>query len=138
LTLLDPKNVKMYKFVHYFIYNQQLQKGKSEGFSRWNGSMVAALAVCIHISFVLAVAKWLLSDFFNIRIPNIDHWIIKIVALGIFGLSSYWFNSKERTQRIIDQLGKGEYATGSNNAIKVIAIIFVPVIFIIILAQKSS
>jgi len=100
--------------------------------------MVAGLAVCMHFYFVVALVKWILSGYLNIRIPRIDYGTIKIVGLGILGSAFYWFNSKKRTQKIMDKLVTDKDPTSRINAIKVIGIIFVPTILIIILAQKSS
>jgi hypothetical protein len=47
----------MYDFVFFIIYSQQLQKNRSETFSRYNGSLIASLALLIHIGFIYAIIR---------------------------------------------------------------------------------
>ena len=47
----------MYNFIFFFIYSQQIQKGKSEIFSRLNGSLIAGIAIVVHIGFILSVLR---------------------------------------------------------------------------------
>jgi hypothetical protein len=128
----------MYNFIHYFIYNQQLQKGKSERFSRANGGLVAGMTMVLHFVLILAIIRAILSAYFAIAIPAIAFSGIKFIA-SIIALSSFfWFKSKKRTELIMDKLVTEKDPTRGSNAFKVIAIIFVPIIIIFILAPKAS
>lgn len=128
----------MYKFIHYFIYNQQLQKGKSEGFARANGGLVVGLAMGLHFALIVTIAKTVLTKYFPVVVSAKGLDIIKCIALAIFLTSFFWFSSKKRTQVIMDKLVTEKDPTRKSNAIKVIAIIFVPIIVVFILAPKGS
>jgi uncharacterized membrane protein len=128
----------MYKFVYYFIYNQQLQKGKSEAFARGNGSLVAALAVVLHLELLFTLIRKVLSNYYSISFNKKEYQFILYALLGIFALSYYWFKSVKRTQRIMDKLVTDRDPTRTGNVIKVIAIIFIPLIVIIILAPRAN
>ncbi|CAN5500664.1 hypothetical protein BH10BAC3_BH10BAC3_02120 [soil metagenome] len=47
----------MYDYIFFFIYSQQIRKGKSESFSRYNGALIVALSLVIHIFFCFAVYR---------------------------------------------------------------------------------
>jgi hypothetical protein len=128
----------MYKFIHYFIYNQQLQKGKSEAFARGNGSLVAALAIVLHLELIFAITRKILSNYYTISFTRKEYQFILYALLGIMALSYYWFNSVKRTQRIMDKLVTDRDPTRTGNVIKVIAIIFIPLIISIILAPRAN
>jgi hypothetical protein len=127
----------MYSFVHYFIYNQQLQKGKTEGFARSNGSLVAALTIVIHLELIFVIVRKTLSKNYFVSFSTVGYRLFQLLILGIFALAYYWFNSTERTQRIMGKLVTEKDPARGVNAIKVIALIFVPVITMIILVPKA-
>jgi hypothetical protein len=88
------KKITMYKFIHYFIYNQQLQKGKSEGFARANGGMVAGLAMSMHFILIITIAKTIISKYFPIVLTAKDFDAIKCITLAILVAAFFWFKSK--------------------------------------------
>jgi len=132
------KKIKMYKFIHYFIYNQQLQKGKSEGFARANGGMAVGFAMCVHFTLIISITNTILKKYFPVVIPAKGFDAIKCIALAILMAAFFGFKSKKRTELIMDKLVTEKDPTRGSNAFKVIAIIFVPIIIIFILAPKAS
>jgi hypothetical protein len=85
----------MYKFIHYYIYSQQLQREKSEGFARVNGSMVAAMTISIHIALLLSVIKMILAKYYDIVLPPKYLWLAYPGLMAIFLIFSFWFSSKK-------------------------------------------
>jgi hypothetical protein len=128
----------MYNFIHYFIYNQQLQKGKSDPFARANGGMVAALALCLHILLIFGILKKVLAARFSINFPVNYYGIAKLVILSILSLAYLWFKSEKRTQQIMAKLTTDKDPTRIANAFKVIIIIFLPIILLIIISQQPN
>jgi hypothetical protein len=127
----------MYNFVYYFIYNQQLQKGKSEWYARGLGGMVAALPICLHGLLILIIFKKILLVYFNIQL-KVNYSIAKQVTVLIFFLLSFWFKSKKTTERIMAKLTTDKDPTRTANAIKVVIIIFLPIILALILSQRPK
>ena len=128
----------MYRFDHYFRYNQQLQRGKSDAVARATGGMLAAMTISIHIVLLLSVIKMILAKYFAMVLQRKDLWFVYPGLMIIFLFYSFWFGSKKRTQVIMDKLVTEKDPTRGSNAIKVIAIIFVPLIVVFILAPKAS
>jgi hypothetical protein len=128
----------MYKFIHYYIYSQQLQKGKSEGFARANGGMTVGFAMCVHFTLIISITNTILRKYFPVVITAKGLDAIKCIALAILVAAFFWFKSKKRTELIMDKLITEKDPTRGGNAFKVIAIIFVPMIVIFILAPKAN
>jgi len=126
----------MYNFIHYYIYNQQLQKGKSEGFARANGSMVAAMTISMHIALLLSVIKMILIKYCDIVLQPKYLWLAHPGLMTIFLIFYFRFSSKKNTELIMDKLATEKDPTRGSNTIKIVALIFVPIIIVFILAPK--
>jgi hypothetical protein len=125
----------MYDFIYYVIYNQQLEKGKSLGFSRYNGCLIVAFTIWVHILFLFALLKTIFIEWFRSHIGKSNHAITGLFFVGVFGLVFYHYNIK-RTEAILNRYSNGMNPTSVSNYGKVIGILFIPLILIAILASK--
>ena len=128
----------MYNFVYYVIYNQQIQKGKSEWFSRCNGAGVAALSATMHGMFLISVTRRIVFKYLRISTENKDWGFVYWVSAIIFALTFWWFNSAKRTQLINDKLLTDKDPSRNGNIFKVLAILVIPVILIMIMTPPAD
>lgn len=127
----------MYDFIFYVIYNQQLQKAKSQKFARYNGSLIALVTFFFHIFLLLTIIKF----FGNINI-TIFGLLLKenrflevgflVVCLGV----AYYFYNDKRIERISNKYVNSGNPTSRINYLKVILLMFVPLILFFVLARK--
>jgi hypothetical protein len=126
----------MYNFIFYVIYCQQIQKEKGEAFARYNGSLIVGLAIFMHICFFAVVLKKVLSHFYEIDFVVLNKGIWLIPVLFFFTLVFIYYN-KERTQKILNnRYSENLNPTRTSNYIKVLCIIFIPLVIIIALSKK--
>jgi hypothetical protein len=125
----------MYSFIYFVIYNQQIQRGKSESFSRYNGSLIVSLAFGIHIMFILAIIKKIRSYFFNLDFfTETKNTLTPFVF--ILMISTFFYYNKNRTDKILVKYSAIEKPLSQPNIFKVICIIFIPLAFIIAFTKK--
>ena len=124
----------MYNFIFFVIYSQQVEKERGEIFARYNGGLVVAITIMIHLGLIFSIFKKVFSyddfaDFVhskNFQIPI----VITAIALIIF------YYSKTRTEKILKKYAQVEYPTSFINYSKVLIAIIVPLVAMIILATK--
>ena len=124
----------MYNFIYFVIYNQQIQKGSSQTFARYNGSLIVALALIGHASLVLLSLKKVLSNFFAIEFPAKNKVVFLPFVILFILLALLYYNS-DRTKEVIEKFTSDKDPVRILNFVKVLSIIFVPVIFGVILQK---
>lgn len=127
----------MYYFVYYVIYNQQIQKGKSEGFARANGGLVVALAIAAHFILLFAFTKNIIFRYLQIATVPKDWNFGYIVAFLIFSWAFKWFKSEKRTKIIMDKLLTESDPSRTGNLFKVLCVIIIPFILIFIISPAA-
>lgn len=126
----------MYDFIYYVIYKQQIEKGRSLGFSRYNGCLIVGFAVIVHIMFLFSILKIIFLNWFRDYIGKVNSGITFLFVFIIFGLVFYYYNDTKKTEKILNRYSRDLYPTSIINYIKIIIIIFLPLIIGIILARK--
>lgn len=125
----------MYDFIYYTIYKQQIEKGRSLGFSRYNGCLIVGFAVIVHIMFLFSILKTIFLNWFRNHIGKVNSGITFLFVSIVFCLVFYYYNTK-KTEKILNRYYRDLYPTRIINYIKIIIIIFLPLILGIILAGK--
>ena len=126
----------MYDFIYYIIYKQQIEKGRSLGFSRYNGCLIVAFAVIVHIMFLFSVLKTIFLNWFRDHIGKVNSGITFLFVFIVFFLIFYYYNNTKKTEKILNRYSGDIYPIRIINYIKIIIIIFLPLIIGIILARK--
>ena len=126
----------MYNFVFFFIYSQQIQKGKSEFFSIRNGALIVGLTLIIHIGFLYAIYRKIFL--MGSQGYGGSKSIISLFVIAIFVLSQFYYN-KKITNKILERENGELLFTGDIwNNIKMILLCFVPLIIEICLSIKTN
>ena len=123
----------MYNFIYYVLYNQQKQKGRSESYSRFHGSMPTWFAMFVHIILLFEVIKKILLVYYNIAIPR-KYLVFVYFLPGPMYLTSFWYRSNKITKKIMDKFLTDKDPARDSNLFKVEALIFVPIIVFFILS----
>jgi hypothetical protein len=127
----------MYDFIFFFIYSQQIQKGKSELFSRLNGSLIVGVTLVIHIAFVLSVFRKIFfhgDEGYNVGGQTGDI-VGKFIVILIFVSAQFYYNIK-RAEIILRKHDGSLIAMSTSNIIKVLLLIFAPLIILMRLSIK--
>ncbi len=126
----------MYNFIYFVIYNQQIKKGGSETFSRYNGSLIVSFALIVHFAFLGLIMKLIVryfnNAFFNIKINKV--FFVPFV-LGVMVMTIIYYNTN-RTKIILNKYSTIVNPTSSGNFLKLLSIIFIPLIIGAILSNK--
>lgn len=125
----------MYNFIYYVIYNQQLEKGKSPGFSRYNGCLIVALALIIHMMFLFAITKSIILHWFEKHFRKIETWNVPIFVITIFIIVFSYYN-KEKSEKILNKFSNYLNPTRTINYMKIMLIMFIPLLIAIILSKN--
>ncbi|MBS1915400.1 MAG: hypothetical protein JST87_03925 [Bacteroidetes bacterium] len=123
----------MYDFIFFFIYSQQMIKGRDENFSRWNGAIVSVVAFMIHTMLILVVIdRFLLSGsrhFINTAIETVKLFVVPLLLL-----SGFYYNP-HRLKQILEKNQGNLYILNTIQIIKILLLIFGPMILIFVLAS---
>jgi hypothetical protein len=124
----------MYNFIFFFIYSQQIQKGKSELFSLLNGRLIVWLAVGIHIGFIFSIYR---KIFFQGN-EGYGNQYSGIITLFIFVLAILVniYYSKKRVANILVGYSGELISMSTWNITKMLLLIFAPLITLMILSVK--
>lgn len=124
----------MYNFTYFVIYNQQIQKGQSETFSRYNGILLVWLAVIVHLSFIGLIIKKIISRFYGYAFVLNKGTYLPIIISFLTPIIFYY--NRQRTDQILKMYSGQGSPTKASNFIKVLSIIFIPLIIGAILSKK--
>jgi len=127
----------MYNFIFYVIYSQQKQKGKSEKFSIWNGYLIVAMAIFIHLVLLFVIIKKILLVYYNISIPGKYLTLGYVLQPTILFLAGYWYRSNNRTEKIMNKFLTDKDPTRYGNFLKVKLILAIPIIILFYLGWHS-
>lgn len=124
----------MYDFVFFLAYSRQKQKHNSDAFARLNGSLIATLAIFIHLVLIFVIYKKLfLAGNERYRWGNnILDYVIGI----FFCVIGYLYYNEKRTKIILDKYNGALLPVNSINISKMLAIIFIPFIIAALLSTK--
>lgn len=119
----------MYDFLFFFIYSQQIQKGKSETFSRLNGSLIAGITLEIHILFILSILRKIFfqsGQGYGLINKNIEVLIVVLIII----LAGLYYNQK-RVEKIKKLRNGNLISITTINIVKMLLLIFVPLFFVL-------
>ncbi len=124
----------MYDFIFFFIYSQQIQKGKSEAFSILNGRLIVWVAFGIHLGFVFSIFR---KVFFqrDTGYGNKYNSIITIFIVLLSILISVYYN-KKKAEKILAKHNGNLIVINTINTIKILLLIFIPLIILMKLSQR--
>ena len=112
-----------------------MQKGKSKSFARYNASLVVAMAILVHFAFLGIIIKLITNNSnhsaFNMKYNNAFYLPF---VIGFMVMTMIYYNN-ERTDRLLSK-HVGKNSPNIINFIKVLSIIFIPVIIGAILSRK--
>lgn len=114
---------------------QQLEKGKSKGFARYNGALIVGLTVIIHIMLLYSILKTIFLNWFKTYVDKGSSGILYLFVFSVFGLGFLYYNSK-KTEKILNRYSDDQNPTKTINYIKVISLMLIPLILGIILAKR--
>ena len=114
---------------------QQLEKGKSKGFARYNGALIVGLTVGIHAMLLYSILKTIFLNWFKNHVGKVNPGILSLFVFSVFGLVFYYYDSKI-TEKILNRHADAQNPTRAINYVKVISIMFIPLILGIILAKR--
>ena len=124
----------MYDFVFFLFYSQQIQKNRSEGFSRHNGSLIASFAIFIHIALIFAVTRKIIfpsGEGYGLINPT----LVKVMPIAILIVGFFYYN-RNRSNIILKKYNGNLLPVNTANVLKLILIVFVPLTIAAILSVK--
>jgi len=127
--------LKMYNFIYYIIYKQQIEKGRSLGFARYNGCLIVGLTVIIHVMLFFSILKTIFLNWFKNHIGKVNSGIMFLFVFIVFCLVFYYYNSRI-TEKILNRYSRDLKPSRTINYIKIMIITLIPLIIGIILARK--
>lgn len=126
----------MYDFIFYCMYSQQRKKGKSDNFSKYNGSLIAGLTLVIHFGLIIAVTR---AFYFKTMRYHpwvlLDTFYLKAICLIIMVLPFFYY-TKSRVLRIREQHNEEYISFNVINIIKFLLITVLPLLVIIKLSSR--
>lgn len=125
----------MYDFIYYIIYKQQIEKGRSVGFARYNGCLIVGITIIIHLMFFLSVLKTIFLDWFKNHIGKVNEGMIFLFVFLVFCSVFYYYNARI-TEGILNRYSGDIKSTRIISYVKIMIIILFPLIIAIILARK--
>lgn len=123
----------MYNLIFFYIYRQQLNKGKDKDFAIYNGSLIVSLAAFFHLATLYVIIEKVIKYEPDLSILKY-YKSIEIVVIGLYMLIIYRYFSKnkKRIAKIEEQYSNNEIIK-SYGGIIVAGLIFVPLLLFIIL-----
>jgi glucan phosphoethanolaminetransferase (alkaline phosphatase superfamily) len=125
----------MYDFIYYIVYKQQIEKGKSLGFSRYNGCLIVGLTLIIHLLLIFSILKTIFLNWFTNHIGKVNQGILFLFVLLVFGSVFYYYNARV-TEKILKRYSQDVEPMKMLTYFKIIIIIFVPLIIGIIFSSR--
>ena len=120
----------MYNLIFYYIYRQQINKGKSTGFARYNGSLIVFLALCMHIFLVMAIMQKYFNHNADIKFLTTNKPLEYIIFILCVWLTSFYYN-KRRAEKIEGKYCEKEWVNSYGGGITLL-LIFAPLLSIAI------
>lgn len=128
----------MYNFVYYVLYKRNLKDGK--GSARYNGSLIVAVTLMIHIGLLIAIMKKIFLSNVNWKyISEItkEYKAIEIMLIVLFILSVFLYYTKTRSEKVFNYYSQNVKHKKLTDGIKVLLIIFIPLITMMIIGWKK-
>lgn len=125
----------MYNFIYYILYKHQINKGSSTTFASYNAALIVAFTLVVHAMFLFSVFKKIFYNWFKDHTPYISKNITAPVALLIMaGVFIYYNNIK--TEKFLNKYSEKQKSKGICDFIKIMVMIFLPLIITIFLSKK--
>lgn len=112
-----------------------MEKGKSKGFARYNGALIVGLTVGIHVMLLYSILKTIFLNWFKNHVGKVNLGILSLFVFSVFGLAFFYYTSK-KTEKILHRYSSDLNPTKTINYLKVISIMFIPLVLGIILAKR--
>lgn len=124
----------MYDFVFYLVYSQQLKRGKSNGFARYNGSLIVSLTLVIHVMLLFSIGKIFFLDWYRNHVGFVNKSFITVFVLSFMILVFFYYNANkadEISRKYIDD----KRPSRLSNILKIIVIAIFPLAISIVISQ---
>jgi hypothetical protein len=121
----------MYNLIFYYIYRQQINKGKSNGFARFNGSLIVFVAFCFDIMLLMAIMQKYFGNKVDIRFLTSNKFLEYILFFFCIWCTYSYYNSK-RAEKIESKFLAKEWFDNYGGVVTLL-LIFVPLMLIIII-----
>lgn len=116
----------MYDFIFYFIYHQQINKGKSKTFARFNGSLIVYVALLIHLFLLLEIIRKLFSSKIDLGFLT-KNTFLEVILFAILIRLSYSYYTPKRIETIINKYEESSIIEDYGGLIT-ICLIFIPLL----------
>lgn len=126
----------MYDYIFWVLYSRNINRNKSEWLSRNNASGVVFFSIFIHIVFIIQIIKKLVSSDLGLEKINFDKTVLGIAFLLCI-LFVYLYYTKKKIIRIGEKYKNSESIYILYGGWIVLAIIFIPLLIVIILGWKK-
>ena len=127
----------MYNFVFYLIYSQQKQKNRSDAFSRYNGSLIVAFAMIVHIALILSLYRKIFLPVGEGYGSGNNKLQLTVIVMSVL-LAAYLYYNQKRTEQIIKKYDGNLLPVNAKNVIVLVIIIFIPLIIGMMLSIKPE
>jgi hypothetical protein len=124
----------MYDFIFFFIYSQQIQKGKSDLFSIINGRLIVWFAFIVHVGFIFSVFRKIYfqtGEGFGYQYNSLIIFFIFLLSILV---NIYY--SKKKVEKILVKHNGNLTVINTINTIKVMVLIFVPLVIMMKLSVR--
>jgi len=124
----------MYNLIFYYIYRQQINKGKSRLSARYNGSIIVLIALSFHIGVFLAIIrKYFLTEEVAKNSLLRNKGLLTAFALGLIFLIYLYFTNN-RIEKIENKYSESQFFHKYGGLLTAILIFIPMLIFIIVLS----
>ena len=123
--------IRMYNYIFWVIYSRNINRDKSEWLSRNNASGVVFIALLIHLLLIVQIIK----KFFSLNLPGkieLNKEILSIAFLLCI-LFVYLYYTKSKVAKLSEKYRANERVYVQNGGWVVAALVFVPLILILLL-----
>ena len=121
--------MNLYNFIFCVLYKRDLDRGKSESFSRYDAVLIVAFTLFLHLSLFVSLVKKIFSDRFeelNLSyLLDKDKIIYIIILVGCFFLLIRFYN-EIKIEKMIARFDMNVNSSKTSNIIKVLLAIFIP------------
>ena len=119
----------MYNLIFYFIFNQQINKGRSRGFARFNGSLIVYVALLIHVFLILEIIKKFFHNKMDIKFLT-ENKTLEFIFFSLCILLLYSYYTPKRIEAITNKYAMSSLLENYGGVIT-ICLIFIPLLIFI-------
>ncbi len=121
----------MYNLIFYYIYCQQINKGKSIGFARFNGGLIVFLTIWLHAFLILAIIEKYFKHKVDIAFFTNNKTLEYSFMLLCIWFAFLYFNNK-RVEKIDAEFSEKGWFNNYGGFLTLL-LIFAPLISIVVI-----